>query len=178
MNRYFTNPENTFSYVKDSILWNEIFKQPFFTENGRQEEIMLSHYFEVEKYSHGELGFRNLISVTKKYCRTDVKTADIALSALSEFLIRYNRPFTECYIAVPNHETIEERKEFRPADICYSVPQYPCLERNKLRFTFDKDLYKELYLYIFGIKLDAVGMLQSPDLLFSSKCFCGFMLHY
>ncbi len=186
MKNIFLNPEFDFEFVSDSILWDKIFCSPVPVEfnKAKSPSINLSKFFEVNEAfidsNKGYLVKRKLLIAKECFYNKDPER-DLAFQGLCNFLIRYNRPFRDCYISVPNHPEVEKREEYLPADIYYKKPQFPLLNEKKDRLRLDlyPSFFKELYKYCFGCEYDLrVITDDSCSLDFSFECFCGFILHY
>lgn len=185
LDQYFTDKNTEFEYVNDRILWDKIFTNPIpkdFTNPGLGE-INLSHYFNVEEFiintSKGKKP-RKLLSTEEKFYLVNEDESIEAFLALRNLLIKFKRPYRDCYVRVPNHPDIEPEEEFLPADIYYSVPQYPLVNETKtmMKFALDEDTFDYMHAYCFGFKFTDKHLLESFELDFSVKCFCGFLLHY
>ena len=154
----FTAPGITFDYIADSVLWNEIWLQPFKTED--TQAIKLSHYFTVNDVMFGELTMRKerrkLLRPVNNYYKTDEKEMDYVFLNLHAFLHKHSRPHKNCLVYIPNHPTIKPKNGYSPFSINYEKPNYLALTEDKDMFeiTFDKKYYPEIYKYIFGFETE------------------------
>ncbi len=122
---------------------------------------------------------RKLISAEEGYFAVNNDESMLAFSALRNFLIRFKRPFRDCYVQVPNHSEIEEREEFLPLDVYYKTPQYPLIhENNMFKVVFDEKSFHYVHEYCFGFKFEDRHLIENFEINFSIKCFCGFLLQY
>jgi hypothetical protein len=181
---YFLHPESSFTYVSDSVLWNQIFTSPFpkDTKNINKGMITLSDYFEVEnvKMPTPNGGTKDRKSLISKdfYFKVDEYEANTAFYALYSFLCKFSRPHRDCLIRLPNHESVEFDPTFYPLWIYFKEPQYPVLneDHTMLRVSFESQTYSVIHNYIFG--QDPLPHDNDFSLDCAFKCFCGFILQY
>ncbi len=185
ISNYFHNPVRNFEYVGDDMLWNKIFKNPVPIDPKRVGigAVNLSKYFTVEGITlstkRGPKA-RKLILANETFYEVEDDERVPAFVAFKNFLVRFNRPFRDCYLSVPNHPSINQDDEFSPAHFYFRDPQFPRLNDDftKIRLNFDLDYFKKIHEYSFGYKLDEDLSPEDCDLDFSYPCFRGYLLQY
>ncbi len=182
----FYDPKNDFEYVSDSILWGKIFLNlfPIDINHPSKECINLSEFFDIKtKFIGTDRGYsieRKILLPKENFFYLETEEINLVFNVLCNFLIRFNRPFIDCYINLPNHSKIEPNDTYSPLDIYYKKPVLPLLneKKDKLRLLLSSKLYEEIHIYCFGCKSKNLILEKSYFIDFSFNCFSGFLLNY
>jgi hypothetical protein len=123
-----------------------------------------------------------MVEVKETYLSVSEEERSEAFENLCNFLSRFNRPHRDILFAVPKHPDVEQDRELDVINIYYKVPEFEVeIQQNEaesmIRISFeDKNLYERLLTYCLGPNYCPVT--NEPVLLFSYKCFRGFILQY
>lgn len=176
---FFLNPHSGFYYVKDSLVWGDLFSTPLpkDPENPKKGEICLSNYFIVKDVFIEEAGFsgmKKVLSCRPNFYRISKADRNIVFYALGNFLHKFNKRFYTIFITIPNHEEVEPREDYHPIPICFDEPQQLIINKEDEMFSvaFEKNLFMEIHKYIFNTEHE-----ESPEdtytFRFSFPCFTG-----
>lgn len=177
------NPFLDFDYVSDSILWDDIFQKPFPVDlrNLKEGYVELTEYFEVENcFIDSGRGYkipRKALNPTNNFFDTSRDKRIRAFRCMSNFLNRFNRPFRDCVLYVPNHPDIKPDKKFTPINFYSKTPMLPMLndQGDMLRVVLLPQIFNEISWYCFKERRYE-GRNHYLD--FSFECFGGFLLQY
>lgn len=176
---FFLNPHSGFYYVKDSLVWGDLFSTPLpkDPENSKLGEICLSNYFIVRDIFIEEAGFsgmKKLLSCRPNFYRISKFDRNIVFSALGDFLQKFNKKFSTIFVIIPNHDEVQPRENFQPATICFDEPQQLVINKDDGMFSvvFEKNLFMEIHKYIFNTE-HKESLNDTYIFRFSFPCFTG-----
>lgn len=170
---YLNKRIKSFIYVPDRIVWDELFNKstPFDFCHPQRGEVVLSDYFEFTK----ELNSKSLLKPKKEYFALDVYLQNTIFVCLCGFMNRYNKPFIECYIYIPNHQSFPYNEFYSPFHIRYDGNGIlPAInyENNRISFNLGEECCQEIMLYACAEKMEPGNyILTFPFSFFRGFCF-------
>lgn len=180
----FYDPNIEFGYINDDTLWEKLFHNPFpkDIQNVRKGSVILSNYFDVQlKFIDTERGYkkeRKFLSPKEIFFDIDQYKRNTVFTALCDFLIRFKRPYRDCYLMLPYHPESRYEPMGYPSSLYYRTPQYPDIdkEKNIINFTVNLDVFNALCLYSFNQEM---GKEEGDYTIgYAFDYFCGFVLDH
>jgi len=179
---FYLDPCNNY-YLGDCVLYQELFYEPFprDIEKPHDGSVTLGRYFTFEadlldtedknKKGKGIIANENFYSINKK-------TRIATMSALAGFLKFFNRPCTEYYIHIPQHENVKYDPLFEPLRLVFYEPSFLCVSKQdgSLGVRIEKNFYAKIYHYTNGENIKPPA--DDPLIDFPPFCFCGVGLHH
>lgn len=158
---FFMSPRNDFYYVKDSLVWGELFSTPIPKDPDDPDlgDIFFPYYFSVKEVYldvPGLVGMKKVLSSKSVFFRVSEKHRNNVFLALDNFLRKFNKKFSVIYVFIPHHEEVEPKEEFWPTNISFDSPVSLNIDKEKEMFSIqlEKDYFLELYEYIFNEKYE------------------------
>ena len=154
---FFLSPHSSFYYVKDSIVWENLFSAPVPKDYEHPElgKLFLTDFFiikdiyvEIQNF----VGTRKFLTCKPDFYNISSEERNTVFLALAEFLIKFGKNFLAIYIYIPNHEEVEIREDFLPLPIFYDTPEPLRISEDKQGFLIklEESLFAELCKYIFN----------------------------
>ncbi|HWA31908.1 MAG TPA: hypothetical protein VG694_00410 [Candidatus Paceibacterota bacterium] len=153
---YFLLPViKNFQYIKGEELWNNIFSTPvpFNYRKPSKGSIKLSNYFDLYPGPCMNGSETVFIKENKRLINSGRAVTNSVLTALCDFICRYNRPFWECHVYVPPHPDVVPDDVFWPMELFYhNNPSFPSLDKknNLLTLLVDEEVYRYVFAYTTG----------------------------